>query len=179
MRFVPLDLDGAYLIELERIEDHRGFNARAWCREEFEEQGLDVGLAQINVIANRRRGTLRGFHYQAPPMSETKLFRVVRGGIYDVIVDLRPDSPTYRRWAAVELWADRYTMLFVPAGFGQGFQTLEDDTELVYQVSQPYSPEHGRGFRYDDPAFGIDWPLPVTEISQKDLDWPVWQEEAA
>ncbi len=179
MRFLPLQLDGAYLIELEKIADHRGFNARAWCPREFEQQGLDAVLAQINIISNARRGTLRGFHYQAAPMAETKLFRVSKGGIYDVFVDLRPQSPTYRRWTSVELWADRYTMLYVPAGFGQGFQTLADDTELVYQVSQFHSPEHGRGFRYDDPAFGVEWPLEITEISQRDLDWPAWKEQAA
>lgn len=179
MRFLPLELDGVYLVELEKIADDRGFNARAWCRREFEQQGIDADLAQINIIYNAHRGTLRGFHYQAAPMTETKLFRVIKGGICDVIVDLRPQSPTYRQWTRVELWADRYTMLYVPAGCGQGFQTLADDTELVYQVSHFYSPEHGRGFRFDDPAFGVEWPLEITEISRQDLGWPPWREEEA
>lgn len=172
MRFTPLPLEGAYHIALEPVADKRGFNARAWCEREFAEAGLPTRIAQINIIANRLRGTLRGMHYQAPPMTESKLFRVTRGAIYDVIVDLRPGSPTQGRWTSVELRADRYELLFVPEGFGQGFQTLEDDTELTYQVSAFYSPEHGRGFRHDDPAFGIDWPLPVSEISEKDRTWP-------
>ncbi len=176
LRFVPLPLEGAYTIEIERIEDRRGFNARVWCAREFAEHGLDPTVAQTNVIYNRRRGTLRGFHYQVPPMAETKLFRVTSGRVYDVIVDLRPNSPTYRRWLSVELSAEQRTMLYVPKGFGQAFQTLVDDTELTYQVSAPYSPEHGRGFRYDDPAFGVRWPLEPTEISEKDLSWPDWKE---
>jgi dTDP-4-dehydrorhamnose 3,5-epimerase len=176
MKFVPLPLEGAFVIELEPIADHRGFNARSWCAREFAEHGLVTRVAQTNVIGNRRRGTLRGFHYQVPPKAETKLFRVTRGGIYDVIVDLRHDSPTYRRWTSVELWADDYRMLYVPEGFGQAFQTLVDDTELTYQVSEFYSPEHGHGFRYDDPAFAVSWPLEVTEISEQDVSWPDWSE---
>ena len=176
MRFVPLPLAGAYTVEIERVEDHRGFNARVWCAREAAEQGLDPTVVQTNMIYNRRRGTLRGFHYQAPPMAETKLFRVTSGGVFDVIVDLRPSSPSYRRFVSVELWADQDTLLYVPEGFGQAFQTLVDHTELTYQVSAPYSPEHGRGFRYDDPAFGVTWPLEPTEISDKDLSWPEWEE---
>jgi dTDP-4-dehydrorhamnose 3,5-epimerase len=176
MKFTPLPLDGAYVIELERIVDHRGFNARSWCQREFAEHGLVTRVAQTNVIGNGRRGTLRGFHYQEAPRAETKLFRVTRGGIYDVIIDLRRDSPTYRDWTSVELWADQYHLLYVPEGFGQAFQTLVDDTELTYQVSEFYSPEYGRGFRYDDPAFSVTWPLEVTEISQQDLSWPDWKE---
>jgi dTDP-4-dehydrorhamnose 3,5-epimerase len=176
MKFIPLPLEGAFVIELEPIADHRGFNARSWCAREFAEHGLVARVAQTNVIANRRRGTLRGFHYQVPPRAETKLFRVTRGGIYDVIVDLRRESPTYRQWTSVELWAQDYRMLYVPEGFGQAFQTLVEDTELTYQVSEFYSPEHGHGFRYDDPAFAVTWPLEVTEISEQDLSWPDWEE---
>jgi len=172
VKFTPLPLDGAYLVALEPVTDERGFNARAWCEREFTQAGLPTRIAQINIIVNRARGTLRGMHYQAAPMTETKLFRVTRGAIYDVIVDLRSSSPTCGEWTSVELAADRYEMLFVPEGFGQGFQTLTDDTELTYQVSQFYSPEHGRGFRHDDPAFAIDWPLPVSVISEKDRTWP-------
>jgi dTDP-4-dehydrorhamnose 3,5-epimerase len=177
MKFIPLPLEGAFVIELEPIADHRGFNARSWCAREFAEHGLVARVAQTNVIANRRRGTLRGFHYQVPPRAETKLFRVTRGGIYDVIVDLRRESPTYRQWTSVELWAQDYRMLYVPEGFGQAFQTLVEDTELTYQVSEFYSPEHGHGFRYDDPAFAVTWPLEVSEISEQDLSWPDWTEE--
>jgi dTDP-4-dehydrorhamnose 3,5-epimerase len=176
MRFVELPLAGAYVVELEPIYDHRGLNARVWCAREFAEHGLSDRPAQGNIIVNSARGTLRGFHYQAPPMAETKLFRVTRGGIYDVIVDLRPESPTYRRWHSVELWAGDHRMLYVPERFGQAFQTLADDTELTYQVSAFYSPEHGRGFRYDDAAFAVEWPLEVTAISEQDASWPPWEE---
>ncbi len=172
MRFLPLPLAGAYVIELEPVRDHRGFNARAFCAREFEAQGLCPRFAQTNIIANGPRGTLRGMHWQAPPAAEVKLFRVTRGAIYDVVVDLRPGSPTYAEWTSVELHARDYRMLYVPEGFGQGFQTLEDETELTYQVSAFFTPEAGRGFRPDDPAFGIRWPLPVSAISDKDRSWP-------
>jgi len=170
MIFRPLRLNGAYLIDLEQIEDERGFNARAFCEREFDERGLPSRMVQTNIIQNHQRGTLRGMHYQAPPMQDAKLFRVTRGAIYDVIVDLRPASSTICAWEAVELRAGG-PMLFVPGGFGQGFQTLDDDTELTYQVSAFHSAAHGRGFRYDDPVFRIEWPLPVTVISEKDRSW--------
>jgi dTDP-4-dehydrorhamnose 3,5-epimerase len=172
MIFHPLKLEGAYLVELERIHDDRGFNARAWCEREFAAQGLSAPPRQTNIIANRAKGTLRGMHWQDPPRAESKLFRVTRGAIFDVIVDLRPASPTYGEWLGVELSAGAYTMLYVPEQFGQGFQTLTDDTELTYQVTEFYSPDHGRGFRWDDPAFGISWPLEVSVISEKDRGWP-------
>jgi dTDP-4-dehydrorhamnose 3,5-epimerase len=175
MRFVETGLPGAYIIELERREDDRGFNARAWCEREFREHGLTARLVQANVIFNRRKGTLRGMHHQVPPHAESKLFRVTRGAIHDVILDLRPDSPTYEQWAAFELSADSFRMLYVPERFAQGFQTLEDDTELVYQASEFYAPEFERGIRHDDPAFGIEWPLPVGAISAKDRSWPDYQ----
>lgn len=175
MNFRPLPLEGAYTIDLEPIVDDRGFNARSWCAQTFREKGLDPSVVQTNIIFNKVQGTLRGFHFQAPPFTETKLFRVTRGGIYDVIIDLRPDSPTYRQWTGVELWASDYRLLYVPEGFAQAFQTLVDDTELTYQVSQPYSPQHGRGLRHDDPAFAVTWPLPVAAISQQDRRWPDWE----
>jgi dTDP-4-dehydrorhamnose 3,5-epimerase len=175
MRFIETALPGAYVIELERREDDRGFNARTWCEREFREHGLATGPVQANVIFNRRRGTLRGMHYQVPPHAESKLFRVTRGAVHDVIIDLRPDSPTYEQRAAFELTADSYRMLYVPERFAQGFQTLADDTELVYQVSAFYAPEFERGIRHDDPAFGIEWPLAVDVISQKDRSWPDYQ----
>ena len=172
MIFTETRLKGAYLVHLEKKEDHRGFNARAWCAEEFAAQGLMRRVAQTNIIFNPRKGTLRGLHFQVPPFAEAKLFRCVRGAMYDVIVDLRPESPTYRQWASFELTPGRYELLYVPEGFGQGFLTLADDTEVLYQVSQFYSPSHGRGFRYDDPAVGIEWPIEITTISEQDRAWP-------
>lgn len=179
MIFKETKLPGAYLVELERKGDDRGFNARAWCRSEFEQAGLIDRVVQQNVIHNYKRGTLRGMHYQKPPFAETKLFRVTRGALYDVIVDLRPESPTYLQWASFELRADAYTMLYVPERFGQGFLTLEDDTELTYQVSAPYTPGHEGGFRHDDAAFGIEWPEEVRVISEKDRSWAPFDEATA
>ena len=164
------------MVQMDPVTDHRGFNARAWCERELAEAGLEARIAQVNVIGNQRRGTLRGLHWQAHPAWEAKLFRVIRGAVYDVVVDLRPESPTFLDWTSVELRAGEHKMLYVPAGFAQGFQTLEDDTELMYLVSEPYSPDLGRGFRFDDPAFDIRWPLEVSEVSQKDRSWPDFQE---
>lgn len=163
---------GAYLIELERIEDERGFNARTWCGREFAEQGLTSHIAQSNTMYNRRKGTLRGMHWQVAPAMESKLFRVLSGAIHDVIVDLRDGSETYGQWESFRLSAGDGRLLYVPECFAQGYQTLEDDTEIAYQVSTPYAPEHGRGMRWNDPAFDFDWPLPVEVISQKDQAWP-------
>ena len=175
MIFEPLPLAGAYLLHLERIEDDRGYNARAYCEREFAEHGLPTRMVQTNIISNKLKGTLRGMHFQAPPLGDAKLFRVTRGAIHDVIVDLRPESPTFLQTHAVRLRASDGVMLFVPVSFGQGFQTLEDDTELTYQVSEFHTPAAGRGFRYDDPMFGIEWPLEVTTISAKDLSWPDYE----
>ena len=179
MRFHETKLKGAFLIELERKEDHRGFNARAWDQREFEQAGLTGRLVQQNVIANHQRGTLRGLHFQTPPFAETKLFRVTRGAMFDVIVDLRPESPTYLQWAGFELRADAYTLLYVPERFGQAFLTLEDDTELTYQVSAFYTPGHEGGIRYDDAALGIEWPAEPRVISEKDRSWPPFDPERA
>jgi dTDP-4-dehydrorhamnose 3,5-epimerase len=172
MIFTETELPGAYLIDVERREDDRGFFARAWCRQEFEAHGLIARVAQANISYNRRKATLRGLHYQLPPFAEAKLVRCTRGAIYDVIVDLRVDSPTYLRWLGVELTADQHRMLYVPEGFAHGFLTLEDHTEVTYQVSQFYTPAAERGIRYDDPALGIRWPLEVQVISEKDRSWP-------
>jgi dTDP-4-dehydrorhamnose 3,5-epimerase len=172
MIFHETSIPGAHLVELERREDDRGFNARAWCAREVEEQGLTARIAQVNLLGNRQRSTLRGMHYQAPPFEEAKLFRVTSGAVHDVIVDVRQGSATYGRWEAFRLSADAPTMLYVPEGVAQGFQTLEDDTGLIYMTSAFYAPEAERGFRYDDPAFGIEWPLPVEVISEKDRSWP-------
>jgi len=175
MIFIETPLKGAYLIRLEKKEDPRGFNARAWCAEEFAAHGLMTRVAQTNIIFNPRKGTLRGMHYQVPPFAECKVFRCTRGAMYDAIVDLRPESPTYRQWLSFELTASRYELLYVPERFGQGFLTLEDDTEVMYQVSQVYSPSHGRGMRYDDRAFGIRWPIEISTISDQDRAWPPFE----
>ena len=171
MKFSETSLPGAYVIDVERHEDERGWFARAWCRREFENHGLNGSIAQANLSQNRRRGTVRGLHWQVAPYAECKLVRCTRGAIFDAIADLRPDSPTYRSWVGVELTAANNRMLLVPEGFAHGFQTLEDDTQVFYQVTQFYAPESERGARYDDPAFGIEWPLAATEMSQKDLSW--------
>jgi dTDP-4-dehydrorhamnose 3,5-epimerase len=173
MIFTETQLAGAYLVDPERIEDGRGFFARTWCRDEFKRHRLNPGLVQCSVSYNRLRGTLRGMHFQAKPHEEAKLVRCTRGAIYDVIVDLRNDSPTYRHWIAVELTAENRRMLYVPEGFAHGFQTLADETEVFYQISKSYYPQAARGLRYDDPAVGITWPLAVAVISQKDQGYPL------
>lgn len=171
MRFRKTELEGAYIIDLEPHEDERGFFARAWCRREFEAHGLETRVAQANVSFNRRRGTLRGLHWQAPPHAETKLVRCTRGAIWDAIVDLRPDSPTHLQWVGMELSAENRRMLYVPERFAHGFITLDDDCEVGYQVSAFYSPESERGIRWDDPAVGIDWPAEPRVVSEKDRSW--------
>lgn len=172
MRFHPTDLADAVLIEIEKRGDERGFFARTFCEEEFAQAGLVTRFVQANASASRKAGTLRGLHYQVAPHAETKVIRCTRGAIFDVIVDLRPDSPSYRRWQGFELTAAEGTMLYIPEGFAHGYQTLADDTEVAYQVSAPYAPGAEAGIRYDDPAFGITWPMPVTAISEKDVSWP-------
>jgi dTDP-4-dehydrorhamnose 3,5-epimerase len=172
MIFHETPLAGAYVIEPELIEDERGYNARMWCRDEFERMGLVTDWVQANILYNRHRGTLRGMHWQEPPAGEDKLFRVIRGAVHDVIIDLRDGSPTYGEWASFRLSAAVPQLLYVPACFAQGFQTLEDDTELIYQASAPHTPELGRGLRWDDPAFELEWPLAVEVISEKDRTWP-------
>src|SRR6058998_2879841 len=172
MIFRETTLKGAYIVELEKREDIRGFNARMWCQKEFGALSLTASLAQINIIFNKRKGTLRGMHHQIEPHAESKLFRCTRGAIFDAIIDMRPESPTYRKSFALELTADNHRMLYVPQNFAQGFLTLEDNTELTYHVSEFYSPESERGIRYDDPMFGIPWPGPVEVISDKDKNWP-------
>lgn len=173
MIFRETKLKGAYVVEPEPHRDDRGFFARTWCRDEFAVHGLDISFAQQNLSVNPVRGTLRGLHYQAVPHGEVKLMRCVRGAIYDVIVDVRHDSPTFRQWFAIELRADDYRMLYVPRGFAHGFQTLRPDSEVTYLVSHPYVPAAGRGIRFDDPAIGIRWPLPLTRISKQDRSWPL------
>jgi dTDP-4-dehydrorhamnose 3,5-epimerase len=173
VRFSELELVGAYLIELDRIEDERGFFARTFCRREFAEHGLATEIVQANTAFNCRKGTLRGMHFQAAPHQEAKLIRCTRGAIYDVIVDLRHDSPAFMRWVSVELAAENGAMLYVPEGFAHGYQTLEDATETSYLMSQFYEPSAGRGVRWDDPAFGIQWPeVAERTINERDRSWP-------
>ncbi len=172
MRFIETELKDAYIVDLERHEDHRGFFARAWAEDEFARHGLNSRVVNVNTSYNHTRGTLRGMHFQHAPHAEVKLVRCVRGAIFDVIIDLRPTSPTFKRWIGVELTADNRRALYVPEGFAHGLQTLEDHTDVFYQVSQFYTPGAEGGVRYDDPAFAIEWPLPVSIISDKDLRWP-------
>lgn len=173
MRFHETQLKGAYIIELEKREDDRGFFARSWCTQEFKDQGLNSNLVQCNISFNRQRGTLRGMHYQAPPHEETKLVRCTRGAIFDVIIDIRPESPTFKQWVAFELAAENRKMLYIPEGMAHGFQTLEDKTEVFYQMSEFYHPQSARGVRWNDPAFEIDWPKAHQRmISDKDQSYP-------
>ena len=180
MTFRELELTGAFLIELDRIEDERGFFARTFCRDEFAEHGLATEIVQANTAFNRRKGTLRGMHFQAAPHEEAKLVRCTRGAVYDVIVDLRRDSPTFTRWVSVELTVENDTMLYVPEGFAHGYQTLEDETETSYLMSQRYEPSAGRGVRWDDPAFGIEWPDECDRtMNERDRTWPDFSPDAA
>lgn len=169
MIFRETKLAGAFVVEPERLADERGFFARTWCRREFADRGLSADLAQCNVSFNTRKGTVRGMHYSVAPHAEVKLVRCTRGAIRDVIVDLRPDSPTFRQWAGAELSAENGRALYIPEGLAHGFQTLEDGTEVFYQMSDFFHPECARGVRWDDPAFGLAWPLPISVISEKDL----------
>jgi len=170
--FRETDLAGAWVLEPERFTDDRGFFARTFCRDELQAHGIDPSVAQCSVSYNHRKGTLRGLHFQIAPREEAKLVRCTRGAIFDAIVDVRPGSPTYGRHFAVVLSAEAGNQLYIPKGMAHGFQTLEDGTEIFYQISEMYAPELARGYRYDDPALGIPWPLPVTVIADKDLDLP-------
>lgn len=172
MIFTETPLQGAFIVDIEPHTDERGFFARTFCVREFEEHGLNSAIVQCNISSNIKAGTVRGMHFQKEPVSEAKLVRCVRGAIHDVIVDLRPQSPTYRHHFAVELNVDNQRALFIPKSFAQGFQTLAYETDVEYQMSEFYTPGSGCGYRYDDPAFAIHWPLPVTIISKQDLDWP-------
>ena len=169
MIFTETKLKGAFIIDIEPIEDERGLFARSWCREEFEAHGLNPELAQCNISFNKKRGTLRGMHYQKPPHEEAKLVRCTLGAIFDVIIDLRPDSSTYKQWVGEKLTAQNRRMLYIPEGFAHGFLTLEDATEVFYQMSTPYVPDSASGIRWDDPAINITWPIEKDlMISEKD-----------
>ncbi len=171
MIFNQTELKDAFIIELEQKGDRRGFFARTFCAQEFEAHGLKSTVAQCNLSFNYKKGTLRGMHYQIPPAAETKLIRCIRGAIYDVIIDMRPESPTFLQYIGVELSAENHKALYVPEMFAHGYQALTDETEILYQVTEFYTPGYERGLRYDDPFFNIKWPEEVTEISEKDLNW--------
>lgn len=172
MQFEPLAVPGAYALPLTAHEDERGFFARLWCASAFAERSLASSLDQCSLSYNRRAGTLRGMHYQAAPAAECKVVRCTRGAIYDVLVDLRPDSPAYRKWVARELTADNRLALYIPAGVAHGFQTLTDEAEVLYLIDQPHAPALARGVRWNDPAFGIEWPLAPGVMSERDRTYP-------
>lgn len=174
MKFHPTPVESTHLIELERRGDDRGFFARIFCEQEFTGHGLDARFPQANNSLTARRGTLRGLHYQLPPAAEAKVVRCIRGALFDVVADLRPDSPSYGRWFGAELNAENRTMMYVPRGCAHGFVTLADDTEALYLSSAPYAPEQERGLRYDDPWLGIEWPIRPVEMSGKDDSWPAY-----
>jgi dTDP-4-dehydrorhamnose 3,5-epimerase len=176
VRFTETKLGGAFIIDVEPKEDNRGFFTRAFCQHEFEDHGLNPVIAQANVGFNNVRGTMRGMHFQFPPAAETKYVRCTRGAVLDIIVDLRPESPTYLEHVEVELSADNHRGIYVPERFAHGYQALEEKSETSYQVGEFYAPGCEGGLRYDDPALGLSWPLPVTEISEKDRSWPLLSE---
>lgn len=178
MQFVETGLADAMLIEQERMADSRGYFARTLCAGEFATAGLARSFVQANHSHNVRAGTLRGMHFQKAPHAEVKLVRCLRGAIHDVIIDVRPDSPTFGHWQGFDLTAENGTTLYVPEGFAHGFQTLMDDTDVTYHVTHPYTPGAEGGLRFDDPLFGIEWPRPVSVISDKDAAWPLTNREA-
>lgn len=172
MIFTATNISGAYLISLEPKRDERGFFARAWCEEELRQHNLCTRVVQCNIGFSKQKGTIRGIHWQAAPHGEVKVVRCTRGGLFDVIVDVRPDSPTYGRHHATELWASDHKLLYIPTGVGHGYQTLVDDSEMFYQTSESYHANSCDGLRYNDPALGIAWPLEVSLIAERDLTWP-------
>jgi dTDP-4-dehydrorhamnose 3,5-epimerase len=175
MKFTETKLKGAFIIDIEQREDSRGFFARTFCAKEFAAHGLKPTNAQCSLALNYKKGTLRGMHYQIAPASEAKLVRCSHGAIYDVVIDMRPESPTYLSHIGVELTAENRRALYVPEMFAHGYQTLTDEAEVVYQMSEFYTPGYERGLRYDDPAFGIEWLLPISEISEKDIAWSLFK----
>jgi len=172
MIFTETDLKGAFVVEPERLADERGFFARTWCEREFQTHIGEVRFVQCNISFNIRRGTLRGMHYQASPFEEARLVRCAMGAIYDVIIDLRPNSKSFKKWFAIELTAEDRRMLYIPKGFAHGFVTLQDRSEVFYQMSEFFRPEYARGVRWNDPAFSVDWPVEVRVMSQRDRDFP-------
>jgi dTDP-4-dehydrorhamnose 3,5-epimerase len=178
MIFTETKLKKAYIIEIKRIEDERGFFGRSWCRKELEDHGLNADLQQANTSFSKKKGTLRGMHFQVHPHEEAKLIRCVRGAIYDVIIDLRPDSPTFKQWTGVELTQDNYKMVYIPEGFAHGYLTLTDDTEVYYNVTAFYAPGAEKGIRWNDSSFQIRWPITPLIISEKDASHPDFKPES-
>jgi dTDP-4-dehydrorhamnose 3,5-epimerase len=174
MIFIETELQGVYIVDLEFHRDERGFFGRTWCQNEFKERGLNPNLVQCNISYNAKRGTLRGMHYQTDPYQEAKLVRCTSGKIYDAVIDLRPDSITFKRWLAFTLTENSYRAIYIPEGFAHGFQTLEDNTEVFYQMSEFFHPEAARGVRWNDPEFHVEWPIETTIISEKDQNYPNW-----
>jgi dTDP-4-dehydrorhamnose 3,5-epimerase len=174
MKFIETPLAGAYIIEPDLISDNRGFFARTYCHDEFKAHGLESSLAQCNISFNKKKGTLRGMHFQIAPHEEAKLVRCTIGAIYDAIIDLRPKSTTFKKWFAVELTQDNRKMLYIPKGFAHGFQTLQDDSEVFYQMSDFYHPDSARGVRWNDPAFNIKWPLADLIMSERDQQYDLF-----
>lgn len=172
MIFRETKLTGAFIIEVEKKEDERGFFSRTWSAREFEARGLDAGVAECNVSFNKKKGTLRGLHFQCAPFAQNKLVRCTRGAVYDVVVDLRPDSETFKQWVATELNEENLLMFYIPEGLAHGFQTMKENTEIFYQMSEIYVPECSRGVRWDDPAFGIEWPEAERIIIDRDRNYP-------
>jgi dTDP-4-dehydrorhamnose 3,5-epimerase len=173
MKFTETGLDGAFVIEIEPRLDERGFFARGWCRREFEAAGIRINFVQANIAFSKNKGTLRGMHFQKAPHAEAKFLRCVRGAVFDVMIDLRPDSPTFKKWFGIELTADNHKMVFIPEGFAHGYLATVDDTEVFYLVSAFYSPDTEGGVRWDDPAFGVKWPMTGNLIiSEKDKNLP-------
>ncbi len=172
MKFTEIYLKGAYLIEVDKLEDERGFFGRLWCKKELEEYGLNTNIVQSNISLSKRKGTLRGMHFQKSPYQETKLVRCTKGAVYDVIIDLRPDSKTFKEWFGVKLTAENHKMIYVPENFAHGFLTLEEDSEVYYLVTQFYNKQAESGVRWNDSTFNIKWPLKVVEISEKDENHP-------
>ncbi|MEW6103856.1 MAG: dTDP-4-dehydrorhamnose 3,5-epimerase [bacterium] len=174
MKFIEIPLSGAYIIEIEPAFDERGFFARTFCKNEFKNKGLNPNIAQQSISYNKRKGTIRGMHYQNAPYQEVKIVSCIKGEIFDVIVDLRKDSPTYCQWFSILLSDENYKMLYIPKWFAHGFQTLKDDTIVLYQMSEFYYSEYQRGVRWDDPAFKIKWPFPPSVISERDKGYPLY-----
>lgn len=173
MKFIETPLAGAYVVELEKREDERGFFARAFCVDEFAAHGLNTTVKQSNLSGSAQKGTTRGLHYQVAPMGEVKFIRCIKGAVFDVLVDMRPESSTYLKWFGLELSAQNQRAIYIPEGFAHGHQTLEDDSQIMYLTSQVYSPEHERGVRWNDPKVNVQWPLAPTVVSDKDQSWPL------
>lgn len=179
MKFTQTKLPGVFIVDIEPASDERGFFARSWCKDQFKEHGLNTNLSQCGISFNHKKGTLRGMHYQAEPHGEVKLVRCTRGTIFDVAVDLRQNSPTFKQWVGVVLSAENHRMLYIPEGLAHGLLTLEPNTEIFYQISTPYVPESARGVRWDDPAFKINWPENPSLIADRDAGYPDFLESLA